>query len=90
MNMDVFSRIVLREMTHYSFVSPATAFEYQIIDVKNLNDVSASELIHMHDLLDPAQDDQAYSTQLNGDSYAWMSLDAYISHKCADVFSGNR
>ena len=38
--------------------------------------------LRAHGLLDPEQDDQPTLTDLNADSYVWMSLESFISSKC--------
>lgn len=87
--MDSFSRIALHEMTHYSSVGPQTSLGQQIKDVKNADDEGAYDPPRVHGLLDPDQDDNPVPTEINADSYAWMSLDAWISRKCAEDASGN-
>ncbi|KAL9003553.1 MAG: hypothetical protein Q9188_003594 [Gyalolechia gomerana] len=87
--MDAFSRIALHEMTHYSSVGPQTSLEQQIKDVKNADDEGAYDPLRVHGLLDPEQDDNPVPTETNADSYAWMSLDAWISRKCAEDADGN-
>lgn len=87
--MDSFSRIALHEMTHYSSVGPATSLEEQIIDVKNSDGELAYDPPRVHGLVDPEQDDQLAFPEINADSYAWMSLDAWISRKCSPDSSGN-
>ena len=87
--MDSFSRIALHEMTHYSSVGPATSLAQPIIDVLNADDQDAYDPPRVHGLVDPAQDDNPAVTEINADSYAWMSLDAWISRKCAADSSGN-
>ena len=81
--MDAFSRIALHEMTHYSSVGPKTSLAQQIKDVKNEDEELAYDPPRVHGLLDPNQDDNPVVTEINADSYGWMSLDAWISHKCA-------
>ena len=81
--MDAFSRIALHEMTHYSSVGPKTSLAQQIKDVKNGDDELAYDPPRVHGLLDPNQDDNPVVTEINADSYGWMSLDAWISRKCA-------
>lgn len=79
--MDALSRIVIREIMHSSSVGP-TFTEGAIIDVPNADGVPAHDPGRAHGLLNPAQDDMGYRAISNADSYAWMSLDAYISGKC--------
>ncbi|KAL8796259.1 MAG: hypothetical protein Q9195_001374 [Heterodermia aff. obscurata] len=88
--MDTFSRIALHEMTHYSSVGPKTSLAEQIKDVNNADGEKVYEPSRAHGLLDPKQDDQPALTEINADSYAWMSLDARISQKCAADQSGNK
>ena len=80
--MDAFERIVLHEMTHYSSVGPKTSLGSQIVDVLNKDGASAYDPPRVHGLIDEAQDDQPGLPEINADSYAWMSLDAKISHMC--------
>lgn len=87
--MDSFSRIALHEMTHYSSVGPKTSLAQQIIDVKNADGEPAYDPPRVHGLLDPKQDDNPAVTEINADSYAWMSLDAWISEKCSPDANGN-
>ena len=87
--MDAFSRIALHEMTHYSSVGPATSLAQQIQDVTNADGEQAYDPPRVHGLFDPEQDDNPAVTEINADSYAWMSLDAWISRKCAADASGN-
>ena len=68
-------------MTHYSSVGPATSLADQIGDARNDDRRPTYDPPRTHGLL--AQDDQSALTELNADSYAWMSLDALISSKCA-------
>ncbi|KAJ7915390.1 hypothetical protein B0H13DRAFT_1610500 [Mycena leptocephala] len=80
--MDTFSRVVLHEMMHYSSVGPESELQCPIIDVKN-NDLNyAYGPSRVHGLIDPDQDGQSGKPEINADSYAWMSLDAWISRKC--------
>ena len=87
--MDAFSRIALHEMTHYSSVGPETSLAQQIKDVTNEDGQPAYDPPRVHGLLDPAQDDNPAVTEINADSYAWMSLDAFISDKCSTDDDGN-
>lgn len=87
--MDSFSRIALHEMTHYSSVGPATSLGQQIRDTANEDGELAYDPPRVHGLLDPEQDDNPATTEINADSYAWMSLDAWISQKCSNGASGN-
>lgn len=87
--MDAFSRIALHEMMHYSSVGPATSLGEQINDVTNADGESAYDPPRAHGLLDSKQDDNPVVTEINADSYAWMSLDAWISDKCSPNSSGN-
>ncbi len=87
--MNAFSRIALHEMTHYSSVGPATSLAQQIRDATNADDSSAYDSPRAHGLLDSHQDDNPVVTKINVDSYAWMSLDAWISRKCSPNSSGN-
>ncbi len=87
--MDAFSRIALHEMTHYSSVGPATSLAQQIRDATNADGSSAYDPPRAHGLLDSHQDDNPVVTEINADSYAWMSLDAWISRKCSPNSSGN-
>ena len=87
--MDAFSRIALHEMTHYSSVGPQTSLAQQIKDVTNEDGQPAYDPPRVHGLVDPAQDDNPAVTEINADSYAWMSLDAWISDKCSTDDSGN-
>ncbi|KAF2228667.1 hypothetical protein EV356DRAFT_495133 [Viridothelium virens] len=87
--MDSFSRIALHEMMHYSSVGPQTSLKEQIVDVKNEDLQPAYDPPRVHGLLDPAQDDNPAPTEINADSYAWMSLDAWISRKCSKDAEGN-
>lgn len=87
--MDAFSRIALHEMTHYSSVGPAVSLAQQIQDVTNADDSPAYDPPRAHGLVDPNQDDNPVVTEINADSYAWMSLDAWISRKCSPNSSGN-
>ena len=87
--MDSFSRIALHEMTHYSSVGPATSLAQQIKDVLNKDEERAYDPLRVHGLLDPEQDDNPAVTEINADSYAWMSLDAWISRNCAADPTGN-
>lgn len=80
--MDAFSRIVLHEMLHYTSVGPDTSLAAQITDVRNNDGEFAYEPERVHGLLDPAQDDQIALPEINADSYAWMSLESFISRKC--------
>lgn len=86
--MDSFSRIALHEMTHYSSVGPKTSLADQIIDVKNADGQPTYDPPRVHGLLQQ-QDDQLSFPEINADSYAWMSLDAWISRKCAADSSDN-
>lgn len=86
--MDSFSRLALHEMTHYSSVGPKTSLADQIINVKNADGEPAYDPERVHGLLHQ-QDDQPGFPEINADSYAWMSLDAWISRKCAADMSGN-
>ncbi|KAI9663191.1 MAG: hypothetical protein M1821_008239 [Bathelium mastoideum] len=87
--MDSFSRIALHEMMHYSSVGPQTSLAAQIGDSKNADSQPAYDPPRVHGLLDPAQDDNPVLTERNADSYAWMSLDAWISRNCAPDAGGN-
>ncbi|KAL8919541.1 MAG: hypothetical protein Q9208_006733 [Pyrenodesmia sp. 3 TL-2023] len=87
--MDSFSRIALHEMLHYSSVGPGTSLARQIVDQKNADGVGAYDPERVHGLIDPEQDDNPVLTETNADSYAWMSLDAWISRKCAEDASNN-
>ncbi|CAF9934268.1 MAG: hypothetical protein HETSPECPRED_009165 [Heterodermia speciosa] len=87
--MDSFSRIALHEMTHYSSVGPQTSLAQQIVDTNNADGEKAYDPPRVHGLLDPEQDDNPAVTEINADSYAWMSLDAWISRKCAADPSGD-
>lgn len=87
--MDAFSRIVIGEMTKYSSVGPASSLASQIKDVLNADGVPAHDPPRLHGLLDPAQDANEVLTEINADSYAWMSLDAYISGRCGDLFDSS-
>lgn len=87
--MDSFSRIALHVMLHYSSVGPKTSLAQQILDGKNADGLAASNPERVHGLLDPEQDDWPLPPETNADSYAWMSLDAWISHKCAADRNGN-
>ncbi|KAI0429121.1 hypothetical protein F5Y09DRAFT_268536 [Xylaria sp. FL1042] len=82
-NMDTFSRVALHEMTHYSTVGPDSALKEQIRDVKNADGSTAYDPPRVHGLIDPDQDDNPALTEINADSYAWMSLDAWISMTCS-------
>ena len=76
-------------MTHYSSVGPETSLAEQIIDAQNGDDEPAYDPPRAHGLLNPAQDDNPAVTEINADSYAWMSLDAWISRNCAADSSAN-
>ena len=86
--MDSFSRIALHEMTHYSSVGPETSLAQQIKDVQNADEEPAYDPPRVHGLVDPQQDDNPALTEINADSYAWMSLDAWISDKCGSGDDG--
>ncbi|KAI0856129.1 hypothetical protein F4860DRAFT_424609 [Xylaria cubensis] len=81
--IDTFSRVALHEMMHYSSVGPASALGEQIVDVNNADGVPAYDPPRVHGLIDENQDDQPGLAEINADSYAWMSLDAWISRICA-------
>lgn len=81
--MDSFSRIALHETIHYSSVGPKTSLAQLIRDTVNADLKSAYDPPRVHGLLDPEQDENPGLTEINADSYAWMSLDAWISRKCA-------
>jgi hypothetical protein len=87
--MDSFSRIALHEMLHYSTVGPATSLGDTIGDVKNEDGLYAYEPPRTHGLIDENQDDQPGLPEGNADSYAWMSLDSWISLTCATDRTGN-
>lgn len=86
--MDSFSRIVLHEMTHYSSVGPETSLGLQIKDVRNADGTPAYNPSRAHGLLAPDQDDNPAVTEINADSYAWMSVDAWVSRLCEADFVG--
>ncbi|KAI0868740.1 hypothetical protein GGS24DRAFT_481451, partial [Hypoxylon argillaceum] len=79
--IDTFSRVALHEMMHYSSVGPESALEDQIVDVNNADGVPAYDPPRVHGLIN--QDEQPGLAEINADSYAWMSLDAWISRECA-------
>ena len=88
--MDSFSRLALHEMTHYSTVGPASELDDQIIDANNNDGLKAYFPPRVHGLLDPAQDDQPGLPEINADSYAWVSLDGFVSDHCSpEGTSGN-
>lgn len=87
--MDLFSRVVLHEMIHYSSVGPGTSLAAQIKDVINADDERAYDPSRLHGLVDPEQDDNPAIAEINADSYAWMSLDAWTSRNCAGYSDGN-
>lgn len=87
--MDAFSRIALHEMRHYSSVGPATSLAQQIGDATNADGSPAYDPPRVHGLVDVNQDDNIAVAEINADSYAWMSLDAWISRKCSPNSSGN-
>lgn len=80
--MDSFSRIALHEMMHYSSIGPNTPVGETIGDCKNRDSEPANDPPRVHGLLDPNQDDNPAVTEINADSYAWMSLDAWMSQNC--------
>jgi hypothetical protein len=84
--MDALARVALHEMTHYSTVGPAT-FGRQIADVPNADGEPAYEPDRTHGLIH--QDENPVAAEVNADSYAWMSLDAWVSRICAEDPSGN-
>lgn len=79
--MDAFSRIVIEEIVQSSSVV-STFSDTTFADVVNADGVPTFDPTRVHGLLDPAQDDMGYLAADNAGSYAWMSLDAYISGKC--------
>jgi len=87
--MDAFSRIALHEITHYNSVGPATSLAQQIIDTTNEDRKSTYNLPRVHSLVDSKQGNNPVVTKMNADSYAWISLDAWISRKCSPDSSGN-
>ncbi|MCJ1330054.1 hypothetical protein MMC10_006735 [Thelotrema lepadinum] len=88
--MDSFSRVALHEMTHYSTVGPASELGEQIVDVKNTDGNYAYDPPRVHGLIDPNQDNQPGLPEDNADSYAWMSLDSFVSDHCSpEGTSGN-
>lgn len=87
--IDSFSRIALHEMTHYSSVGPPSKLGEQIIDVKSADGNYAYEPDRVHGLIDPDQDGQPGLPESNADSYAWLSLDAWISDHCSPDATGN-
>lgn len=74
---------------YYSSVGPRTSLAQQIQDVKNTDGELVYDPSCMHGLLDPKQDDNPAAIEINTDSYAWISLDAWISRKCMADSSGN-
>ncbi|KAI1812526.1 hypothetical protein GGS20DRAFT_591637 [Poronia punctata] len=82
--MDTFSRVALYEMTHYSSVGPDSGLGEQIKDVSNADGFRAFDPLRVYGLIDPKQDDNEAVAEINADSYAWMSLDAWLSRRCAD------
>jgi len=89
MKMDTFSRIALHEITHYSSVGPATSLVQQIKDRTNEDKESTYDLPRVHNLVDSKQDNNPVVTNINVDSYTWISLDAWISRKCSRDSTGN-
>lgn len=85
--MDSFSRIILHEMTHYSTVGPETSLQEKIKDGVNADDQVAYDPDRTHGLIH--QDEDPVGAVMNADSYAWMSLDAYVSRICATDPSGD-
>ncbi|KAL8720626.1 MAG: hypothetical protein Q9181_007880 [Wetmoreana brouardii] len=83
--MDSFSRIALHEMTHYSSVGPETSLGLQIRDPTMADGWPTDDPETAHALLD----ENPMVTETNADSYAWMSLDAWFSHRCAQDPIGN-
>ncbi|KAI9711783.1 MAG: hypothetical protein M1820_001928 [Bogoriella megaspora] len=88
--METFSLIVLHEMTHYSSVGPKTSLGREIVDEENKDGKDAYYPRRVHGLLAKDQDDRPEKTVTNADSYAWMSLDAWISHLCSGSWIDNQ
>ena len=80
--IDAFSRIVIRQIISSSSVY-LTFSDSPVTDVTNADGVPADDPARAHGLVNPAQDAQGFLAVNNADSYAWMSLDAFISSKCS-------
>lgn len=79
--MDAFSRIVIRQIISSTSVSQPS--ESPVTNVLNADGVPTYDPARAHGLVNPAQDAQGFLAVKNPDSYAWMSLDAFISRKCS-------
>ncbi|EME43030.1 hypothetical protein DOTSEDRAFT_72430 [Dothistroma septosporum NZE10] len=75
--MDAFSRIALHEMTHYAVIGEAGPG--QIGDAKNDDGDYAYEPERVHALVE----ENPGLCEINADSYAWMSLETWLSQYCS-------
>ena len=80
--MDTFSRIALHEMLHYKTMGMDSGVHSHIGDVMNADKVAAYDPERCFGLVDEDQDDNPGLAVVNADSYAWMSLDAWVSFNC--------
>jgi len=71
-------------MMHYSSVGPASSLGLEIVDVFNADGEPAYEPSRAHGLIDENQDNQPGFPEINADSYAWMSIDAFMSQNCIE------
>lgn len=83
--IDTFSRVALHGTTHYSSVGPQSALDDKIIDATNNDRFPACEPPYAHGHLDPQQDNQPGKAEINADSFAWISLESFISRKCSNA-----
>ena len=75
--MDSFSRIALHELTHYAAIGAEGPG--QIRDAQNDDGEYAYEPERTHALVE----ENPGLCEINADSYAWMSLETWLSMKCS-------